>query len=65
MARKRNHPLIAIVCWLGISLVVCLCALVWVLFRVAVPPSIGVDDLDAVHQQGMVQGAAMCGGLER
>jgi len=58
MARKRNHPLVSIVCWLGIALAVALCALVLVISNVAMPPS--PPDLDAVHLQGMAQGNAMC-----
>ena len=58
MARKRNHPLVAIVCWLGTALAVSLCALALVVSNLGAPP--GPPDLDAVHLQGMAQGNAMC-----
>lgn len=58
MARKRNHPLVPIVCWLGTALAVSLCALALVVSNMGTPPV--PLDLDAVHLQGMAQGNAMC-----
>lgn len=58
MARKRNHPLVAITCWLGMALACAVCALVLVIATPGMPPS--ALDLDAVHLQGMAQGNAMC-----
>jgi len=59
MTRRRNHPLIPIVVWLGVALACCLFALVLVLVRTA-----GQDEqLDRAHTAGMELGQQMCLGL--
>ena len=59
MKRRRNHPLIPIVVWLGVALACCLFALVLVLIRTA-----GQDEqLDRAHTAGMELGQQMCFGF--
>lgn len=55
MTRKRKHPLIPLVLWLGVSLVASLMALVYVLGQL---PSASL--LESTHSAGMQHGYAMC-----
>lgn len=59
MKRRRNHPLIPIVVWLGVALACCLFALVLVLVRTADQD----ERLDRAHTAGMELGQQMCLGL--
>lgn len=59
MARKRKHPLIPLVVWLGVALAGAMSALAIVLSQVA-----GHDEqLDRAHAAGMELGQQMCLGL--
>lgn len=58
MRRKRNHPLVALVAWLGVSLAAAVLALVMAL---RTPPS--AEQLNAAHIDGMALGQQMCLGL--
>lgn len=55
MARKRKHPLVPLVLWLGLSLITCLMALVYVLGQL--PDS---KQLEATHTAGMKYGYELC-----
>lgn len=60
MARKRNHPLVHLVLWLGISLTMSILGLVIVVSQL--PAS---DALDRTFMDGMAEGNVMCLDLER
>lgn len=55
MSRSRQHPLVPLVLWLGVSLVVCLMALVYVLGQL--PSS---HQLESTHTAGMKYGYELC-----
>lgn len=55
MSRRRQHPLVALVLWLGVSLVVCLMALIYVLGQL--PSS---SQLESTHTAGMKYGYELC-----
>lgn len=55
MSRRRQHPLVPLVLWLGVSLVVCLMALVYVLGQL--PSS---NQLESTHTAGMKYGYELC-----
>lgn len=57
MARKRNHPLVQIVVWLGVALVACLFLLV-----IVVSDLPAADVLERTFMDGMAEGNALCGG---
>ena len=60
MARKRNHPLVHLVVWLGISLAMAILGLVIVASRLP-----AADALDRTFLDGMAEGNTMCLDLER
>ena len=60
MARKRKHPLVHLVVWLGVCLVMALLALLIVASQL--PAS---DVLDRTFLDGMAEGNVMCLDLER
>jgi hypothetical protein len=60
MARKRKHPLVHLVVWLGISLAMSLLLLIIVAARLPT-----ADVLDRTFQYGMAEGSVMCLDLER
>lgn len=55
MARKRKHPLVPLVLWLGLSLLACLMALVYVLGQLP-----ATQQLEATHTAGMKHGYELC-----
>lgn len=55
MSRRRLHPLVPLVLWLGVSLVACLMALVYVLCQL--PTS---KQLESTHTAGMKSGYELC-----
>lgn len=60
MARKRNHPLVHLVVWLGIALTMSILGLVVVAARLP-----AADVLDRTFLDGMAEGNVMCLDLER
>jgi len=60
MARKRKHPLVHLVVWLGISLAMSMLLLVIVAARLPT-----ADVLDRTFWDGMAEGNVMCLDLER
>ncbi|CAB5646401.1 Uncharacterised protein [Comamonas aquatica] len=55
MSRRRQHPLVPLVLWLGVSLVASLLALVYVLCLL---PS--TSQLESTHTEGMKYGYELC-----
>lgn len=60
MTRKRNHPLVHLVVWLGIALTMSILGLVIVAARLP-----AADVLDRTFLDGMAEGNVMCLDLER